>query len=1037
MSIENQQDRVLAGREETGARGETFYPGPSRSHLAAFPPKERWDNWTELDPQAWPRRKERHYSLVPTTCFNCESACGLLAYIDKVTGEVQKFEGNPEHPGSRGRNCAKGPATLNQINDPDRILYPLKRTGKRGEGKWARVTWDEALDDIAARIRKAIVEDRRNEIMYHVGRPGEDGFTERILAAWGVDGHNSHTNICSSGSREGYQLWMGLDRPSPDHSNAKVILLISAHLESGHYFNPHAQRVIDGKANGAKLIVFDTRLSHTATHADFWVAPYPGSEGAMLLAIANYLIQNNLYNRDFVRRWWNWEEYLEESLKSQVSSLKSEEQPRSGEMFIAAESLAEGPFRAQRNAEHFAALGKDANEGSGSINISRLRRFSGETPRFEDFERVLKQLYADYTFEFAAQESGVDAKTIEEIAKLVATAGTRFSSHNWRSVSSGVSGGWSVARALFMLNALLGAVATEGGVFPNAWNKFVPKPIYTPPHPRMWNETQWPREFPLSMHEMSFLLPHLLKDGRGRLEVYFTRVYNPVWTNPDGFSWIEMLTDPELVGCYVALTPTWNETSYFADYILPMGHGSERHDIHSYETHDSQWLGFRQPVIRAARHRNGENVTDTREVNPGDVWEENEFWLELTWRIDPNGDLGIRQYAESKKQPGTRLSVDEYYEWIFDNSVPGLPDKAAAEGLTPMEFMRRYGAFEVKQKVGKIYEEPVSPEELEDVRIDEHGRVFTRAVKPASPNVVPVPSPDGDNEGRRFVGVKVDGEIKRGFPTPSGRLEFYSRTLSAWGWHDYAIPTYIKSHVHPDNLEEDQTILISTFRLPVQIHTRSANAKWLDEIAHTNPLWIHTDHAEKLGVRTGDLLRVETEIGYYVVRAWVTEGIRPGIVACSHHMGRWKISEQGPQGQRQLMATVKLDHVGTEWGLKREKGAEPYQSSDADTLRIWWSDVGVHQNMTFPVHPDPISGMHCWHQAVRVTRAKNGDNVGDVFVDTTKSREVYRKWLAMTRPADKYSPDGTRRPYWMLRPLKPAREFYNLPEQEPELLGVE
>ena len=67
---------------------------------------------------------------------------------------------------------------------------------------------------------------------------------------------------------------MGLDRPSPDHANAKVILLISAHLESGHYFNPHAQRVIDGKANGAKLIVFDTRLSNTATHADQFISPY-------------------------------------------------------------------------------------------------------------------------------------------------------------------------------------------------------------------------------------------------------------------------------------------------------------------------------------------------------------------------------------------------------------------------------------------------------------------------------------------------------------------------------------------------------------------------------------------------------------------------------------------------------------------------------------------------------------------------------------------------------------------------------------------
>lgn len=1000
---------------------ETFYPGPSRIHLAAFPPKERWDDWTELDSQAWPRRKERRYQLVPTTCFNCESACGLLAYIDKDTNQIQKFEGNPENPGSRGRNCAKGPATLNQVNDPDRILYPLKRDGKRGEGKWKRVDWDEALNDIASRIRKAIVEDRRDEIMYHVGRPGEDGFTERILAAWGVDGHNSHTNICSSGSREGYQLWMGLDRPSPDHSNAKVILLISAHLESGHYFNPHAQRVIDGKANGAKLIVFDTRLSNTATHADHFIAPYPGSEAAILLSIANYLIQNNLYNREFVRRWWNWEEYLEQG--SEVGGQGSKAQPRSGEMFIATDTQPH-PLRAQQDAEHLAALG-DSDELNGSINISRLRREEGSS--FEDFEDILKRLYAEYTFEFAARESGVDAKALEEIAELVATAGTRFSSHNWRSAASGISGGWAVARTLFMINALLGAVATEGGVFPNAWNKFVPRPIYTPPHPKMWNEKTWPREFPLSMHEMSFLLPHFLKEGRGRLEMYFTRVYNPVWTNPDGFSWIEALTDEDLIGCHVALTPTWSETSYFADYILPMGLGPERHDLHSYETHDAQWLGFRQPVMRAARQRNGNDVDDTREVNPGEVWEENEFWMELTWRIDPDGSLGIRQFVESKQEPGKRLSVDEYYGWLFENSVPGLPEKAAAENLAPLEYMRRYGSFEITKKVGAIYEETVGPEELEDVSEDRFGRVFTRAPKPASPNIVPVPSPDGDEDGRRLVGVRIDGEIRRGFPTPTGRLEFFSRTLADWGWQEYAIPTYIKSHVHPDNLEPDQTILISTFRLPIQIHTRSANAKWLDEIAHTNPLWLHPSHAGRLGVQTGDLVRVETEIGYFVVRAWVTEGIKPGIVACSHHMGRWKTHENG---QRQLMATVKLDREGHQWRLKRKNGAGPYESSDADTLRIWWSDVGVHQNLTFPVHPDPISGMHCWHQAVRVRKADPGDNYGDIHVDTQKSREVYQKWLRQTRPADKYSPDRTRRPYWMLRPLKPAREFYKLPESD-------
>ena len=222
-------------------------------------------------------------------------------------------------------------------------------------------------------------------------------------------------------------------------------------------------------------------------------------------------------------------------------------------------------------------------------------------------------------------------------------------------------------------------------------------------------------------------------------------------------------------------------------------------------------------------------------------------------------------------------------------------------------------------------------------------------------------------------------------------------------------------------------VLISTFRLPVQIHTRSANAKWLDEIAHTNPLWLHTRDAARLGVDTGDLVRVETEIGHFVVKAWVTEGIRPGVVACSHHMGRWKLGDHPHEGQRQAMATVGLEHAGARWGLTRKRGVAPYDSSDPDTRRIWWTDVGVHQNLTFPVHPDPISGAHCWHQAVRVRKAEPGDRYGDIAVDVEKSHQVYRDWLAKTRSALDHSPDGTRRPSWLIRPVKPVKAAYRLP----------
>ena len=777
--------RVSAARDAVARRGETFYPGPSRVHLAAFPPKERWADWVELDSKAWPRRREHRYTLVPTTCFNCESACGLLAYVDRETLQVRKFEGNPEHPGSRGRNCAKGPATLNQVTDPDRILYPLKRAGRRGEGRWVQVGWDQALDDIAARLRAAIVEGRGNEIVCHLGRPGEDGFTERVLASWGVDGHNSHTNVCSSAGRAGWHYWTGIDRPSADFANAKVIWLLSSHLETGHYFNPHAQRIMDARARGATLIVVDTRLSNTATHADHWLSPRPGSEAAIHLAVANHLIQTGRYNADFVRRWWNWEQYL----------------------------LACHPDR---------------------------------EPTFEAFQDVLRGLYAEYTFEFAAAESGLDAARLRTVAEVVAGAGTRFASHAWRSAAAANLGGWQVSRTLVLLNALLGAVATEGGTFPGAWNKFVPRPIHTPPHPGTWNEVNWPQEYPLAMNEMSFLLPHMLREGRGPLDVYFTRVYNPVWTNPDGFSWIETLLDEEQVRCHVALTPTWSETAFFADYVLPMGHGPERHDLHSYEQYDGQWIAFRQPVLRTARERAGAAVTDTRQANPGQVWEENEFWIELSWRIDPDGALGIRRHHESRRTPGTRLTVEEYYAHIFEHSVPGLPERAAAEGLSPLAYMRRYGAFEIRSGVGAVHEQPVPVAECQDLHVDPAGRAFTRAPRPESSNIVPVGDPPGDAAGRRPVGVEVDGELLRGFPTPSGRLEFYSPTLADWGWPEYALPTYIRSHVHPSRLAPDEMVLLSTFRLPTQIHTRSANSKWLDEIAHTNPVWIHPEDAGRL-----------------------------------------------------------------------------------------------------------------------------------------------------------------------------------------------
>ena len=904
---------------------------PSPWELSVGPPPEKWDDWAELDPAAWPERKQRHYRCIPTICFNCESACGLLAFVDKESGEIQKFEGNPVHPGSRGRTCAKGPATINQVQDSERILTPLKRVGPRGSGEFEAVSWDEALADIGGRIRKAIQEDRKGEVVYHVGRPGEDHFVLRMLQAWGVDGHNSHTNVCSAGARLGYTLWFGADRPSPDYSQTKFMLLLSAHLETGHYFNPHAQRIISAKESGARLAVIDTRLSNTATHANHWVSTWPGSEAALLLGIARELLERDAIDHAFVERWTNWKEWLE---------------------VIA----------------------------------------PGEPAEFDRFVAKLRELYASYTPEYVADECKVPLDTVQKLADEIAAAGSQFSSHLWRNSAAGNKGGWQTARALLLLHVLTGSVGTPGGLNPNGWDKFVPKPPLDPPPIREWNERHWPKEWPFAHYEMSFLLPHLLRDQDAKIDVYFTRVYNPVWTNPDGCTWIEMLEDENRIGCHVALTPIWSETAQWADYVLPMGLGPERHDLMSQETHAGTWLGFRQPVLRQFHESNGKAIQRTHEANPGAVWEEAEFWIDLTWRIDPDGELGIRKYFESKAKPGEPISMDEYWADIFEHSVPGLPEAAEKEELTPLAYMRKYGAFAVPYAGQQRYEK------------------------------------DDAN------GVEVAGDRKAGFHTPSGNLRFYVKELAEWGFgEELTVPTYIRSQVHWSNLDLDrgERCLLPTFRLPTLIHTRSGNAKWLQEISHTNPLWVHPEDIGKLGLKNGELARVSTRIGYFVVRVWETQGIHPGIVGCSHHVGRWRLFET-IGGQQRASSLVDIVRDGSTFLFRQKKRPGAHASDDPDSERIWWNEVGVNQNLTFPVQPDPHSGMHCWHQQVTVEPAHAGDRYGDVYVDTSKSIEVYEEWKQLTVPAP--GPGGLRRPLWMKRPLKPVDDAYRL-TADPEPAG--
>ncbi len=220
-----------------------------------------------------------------------------------------------------------------------------------------------------------------------------------------------------------------------------------------------------------------------------------------------------------------------------------------------------------------------------------------------------------------------------------------------------------------------------------------------------------------------------------------------------------------------------------------------------------------------------------------------------------------------------------------------------------------------------------------------------------------------------------------------------------------------------------ERILVPTFRIPTLIHTRSANSQWLNEISHRHPLWVHPGDAEELGIEENGLVRITTRIGHFVISAWRTEGIRPGVGAASHHMGRWRLDEDKARSWGTGKASIDRDAHGR-WRLRREHGNQPYDSDEPDTGRIWWTDTGVHQNLTHPVQPDPISGAHCWLQKVRLTKPGADEKYGDIEVDTDRSFAYFKKWNQWAKDAETH-PNGLRRPLWMRRPLTPARDqFY-------------
>jgi len=255
----------------------------------------------------WPdREKYNNVETVPGMCQLCSTVCGILGYVKD--GRVIKIEGNPNDPNSRGHLCARGHAGLNHLYHPERLLYPLKRVGARGEGKWKRISWDEALDEIATKLKAVRDSGKPEEFAFHQGRQRSKDALKRFLDAYGTSTQLSHRALCSGNRRAANltYLWES-DWDLNDVEHSKYILNFGSNAFEAHQGHvPFAQRIQNGRFNnGAKLVTFDVRLSNTAGGSDEWFAPLPGTDGAVALAMAHTILNEDLHDPEFLERWSN------------------------------------------------------------------------------------------------------------------------------------------------------------------------------------------------------------------------------------------------------------------------------------------------------------------------------------------------------------------------------------------------------------------------------------------------------------------------------------------------------------------------------------------------------------------------------------------------------------------------------------------------------------------------------------------------------------------------------------------------------------
>ncbi|UCH98077.1 MAG: molybdopterin-dependent oxidoreductase, partial [Candidatus Aminicenantes bacterium] len=251
--------------------------------------------------------------VVKSTCGLCLGGCGLLVHLkdNKAVG----IKGNPENPVNEGLLCAKGRASLEYLYHPDRLTYPLKRAGEKGEGKWKKISWDRALDIIADQFSRSKNRFGPESVSFVQGaaRGLIDVYNERLANAFGTPNLTTSGHVCFLPRFLASKLTCGF-YPFPDYQHPPACIVVWGANPAKTRIGEHKQ-IIKQLQKGTKLMVVDPVQTDLAGKAQTWLQLKPGSDLPLALGMIQVIIAEERYDKTFVQNRTTGFQQLKEFIK--------------------------------------------------------------------------------------------------------------------------------------------------------------------------------------------------------------------------------------------------------------------------------------------------------------------------------------------------------------------------------------------------------------------------------------------------------------------------------------------------------------------------------------------------------------------------------------------------------------------------------------------------------------------------------------------------------------------------------------------------